>query len=72
MPLIGVITTFSFCAAGMMFMPGVDAEGNPYRLNIFDAFYQMTITLTTVGLPEAPYPSVTRSGCGCRCRSSCW
>ena len=55
-PLIGVVTTFSFCAAGMMFMPGVDAEGNPYRLNIFDAFYQMTITLTTVGFTEAPYP----------------
>ena len=56
MPLIVVITTFSFCTAGMMLMPGVDPEGNPYRLNIFDAFYQMTITLTTVGYTEAPYP----------------
>lgn len=55
-PLIVVITTFSFCMGGMMLMPGVDPEGNPYRLNIFDAFYQMTITLTTVGYTEAPYP----------------
>ncbi len=55
-PLIVVITTFSFCTAGMMFMPGTDPEGNPHRLNIFDAFYQMTITLTTVGFTEAPYP----------------
>ena len=55
-PLIVVITTFSFCTAGMMLMPGVDPEGNPHRLNIFDAFYQMTITLTTVGFTEAPYP----------------
>lgn len=55
-PLIVVITTFSFCTAGMLFMPGTDADGNPYRLNIFDAFYQMTITLTTVGYTEAPYP----------------
>ena len=55
-PLIVVITTFSFCTAGMMLMPGADADGNPYRLNIFDAFYQMTITLTTVGYTEAPYP----------------
>ena len=45
-PLIVVVTTFSFCGAGMMLMPGLDAEGNPYRLNIFDASYQMTITLT--------------------------
>ena len=56
LPLIVVITTFSFCTAGMMFIPGVDPDGNPYRLNIFDAFYQMTITLTTVGFTEAPYP----------------
>ena len=55
-PLIFVITTFSFCTAGMMFMPGVDGQGNPHRLNVFDAFYQMTITLTTVGFTEAPYP----------------
>ena len=55
-PLIVVVTTFSFCGAGMMLMPGLDAAGNPYRLNIFDAFYQMTITLTTVGYTEAPYP----------------
>ena len=55
-PLIVVITTFSFCTAGMMLMPGVDPDGNPYRLNIFDAFYQMAITLTTVGFTEAPYP----------------
>jgi Trk K+ transport system NAD-binding subunit len=56
MPLIVVITTFSFCTAGITFMPGLDGNGNPYRLNIFDAFYQMTITLTTVGFTEAPYP----------------
>ncbi len=54
-PLIVVITTFSFCTVGMMLMPGVDPQGNPYRLNIFDAFYQMTITLTTVGFTEAPH-----------------
>lgn len=55
-PLIFVITVFSLCTTGMMLMPGVDPQGNPHRLNIFDAFYQMTITLTTVGFTEAPYP----------------
>lgn len=55
-PLIVVIVVFSFCTAGMMLMPGVDPQGHPYRLNLFDAFYQMTITLTTVGFTEAPYP----------------
>jgi Trk K+ transport system NAD-binding subunit len=56
MPIIVVITMFSFCTAGMMLMPGVDPEGNPHRHNVFDAFYQMAITLTTVGFTEAPYP----------------
>ncbi len=56
MPLLVVIATFSLCTAGMMLMPGTDLDGNPYRLTIFDAFYQMTITLTTVGYTEAPYP----------------
>lgn len=55
-PIIVVIGMFSFCTAGMMLMPGVDPDGNPYPLNIFDSFYQMTITLTTVGFTEAPYP----------------
>lgn len=54
-PFIVVITTFSFCTAGLMLMPGVDAQGNPYRLTVFDAFYQMTITLTTVGYSEVPH-----------------
>ena len=54
-PFIVVITTFTICTAGMMFMPGVDAQGNPYRLTVFDAFYQMTITLTTVGYSEVPH-----------------
>ena len=56
LPVIVVITMFSFCTTGMMFMPGLDPEGNPHRLNVFDAFYQMAITLTTVGFTEAPYP----------------
>lgn len=52
---IVVITTFSFCTVGMMFMPGTNAKGEPYRMTLFDAFYQMSITLTTVGYSEVPY-----------------
>lgn len=54
-PFIVVIATFSICTTGLMLMPGVDAQGNPYRLTVFDAFYQMTITLTTVGYSEVPH-----------------
>lgn len=54
-PLIVLITNFSFCTGGLMLMPGIDAAGNPYRLTVFDAFYQMTITVTTVGYSEVPH-----------------
>ncbi|HEX7322716.1 MAG TPA: NAD-binding protein [Mycobacterium sp.] len=54
-PLIFLIMTFSFNVAGMMLMPGQDAAGNPRHLTLFDSFYQMAITLTTVGYSEIPY-----------------
>lgn len=55
-PLIVLITTFSIATLGMTFIPGTDADGNPYKLSAFDALYQMTMTVTTVGFTEAPYP----------------
>jgi Trk K+ transport system NAD-binding subunit len=54
-PFIVVITTFSISTVGLMLMPGSDAQGSPYRLTVFDAFYQMTLTLTTVGYSEVPH-----------------
>ncbi|MFV9632868.1 NAD-binding protein [Mycobacterium neumannii] len=55
-PFIFVIVTFSFNVAGMMLMPGPVVDGVPQRLTLFDSFYQMAITLTTVGYSEVPYP----------------
>lgn len=55
-PFIVLIVNFSVSTVGLTFMPGVDADGKPYYLTPFDAFYQMTMTVTTVGYTEAPYP----------------
>jgi Trk K+ transport system NAD-binding subunit len=52
-PFIFVIVTFSINTAGMMLMPGPDSH--PGHLTLFDSFYQMAITLTTVGYSEVPY-----------------
>lgn len=52
-PFVFVIVVFSINVAGMMLMPG--PESNPGHLSLFDAFYQMAITLTTVGYSEVPY-----------------
>jgi voltage-gated potassium channel len=55
-PFIFVIVTFSINVAGLMLMPSVDADGHTRYLTLFDSFYQMAITLTTVGYSEVPYP----------------
>ncbi|CAJ1511221.1 potassium channel family protein [[Mycobacterium] burgundiense] len=54
-PFIFVIVTFSFNVAGVMLMPGPEVDGKPQYLTLFDSFYQMAITLTTVGYSEVPY-----------------
>jgi Trk K+ transport system NAD-binding subunit len=54
-PFVFVIVTFSFNVAGMMLMPGRDADGNPWHMTLFDSVYQMAITATTVGYSEIPY-----------------
>lgn len=33
----------------------MDAQGNPYHMSIFDAFYFITYTATTIGFGETPY-----------------
>lgn len=55
MPFIVLITTFSIATLGMTLVPGKDVNGNTYHLTPFDAFYQMTMTVTTVGFTEAPH-----------------
>lgn len=55
-PFVVLIITFTTAMIGMSLIPGRDSEGNPYHFTLFDALYQMTMTVTTVGYTEAPYP----------------
>ncbi|GAB3623365.1 hypothetical protein GCM10027418_14480 [Mariniluteicoccus endophyticus] len=54
-PLIIVVAIFAFCVAGLSLMPGTDSDGNPHHLSLFDAFYVMSYTATTIGFGEIPY-----------------
>jgi voltage-gated potassium channel len=54
-PLILIILIFAFSTAGLALIPGVDAEGKPWRMTLFQAFYFVTYTATTVGFGEIPY-----------------
>jgi Trk K+ transport system NAD-binding subunit len=54
-PLIVIIVTFSISILGMVLIPGVDNNGNPYQMSFFDAIYFVTYMATTIGFGEIPY-----------------
>lgn len=55
MPLILIIVSFAVSIAGLSLMPGVDDNGNLWHMSIFDAFYVISYTATTIGFGEIPY-----------------
>jgi Trk K+ transport system NAD-binding subunit len=55
-PLIVLIAIFAVSVLGLTLIPGVDAEGRPWRMGFFDAFYVMSYTASTIGFGEIPYP----------------
>ncbi|HEY5820502.1 MAG TPA: NAD-binding protein [Propionibacteriaceae bacterium] len=55
-PLITLIVIFSISVVGLTLIPGVDPDGNPARISIFESFYFMSYTATTIGFGELPWP----------------
>ena len=53
-PLIVLIVIFAVSVLGLSLMPGQDVEGRPHRMGLFDAFYFMSYTATTIGFGELP------------------
>jgi Trk K+ transport system NAD-binding subunit len=56
LPLVVVIVAYAIAVFGLTLMPGTDPEGRPWHLSLFDAFYVMSYTATTIGFGEVPYP----------------
>lgn len=54
-PLITVIVSYAVAILGFTLMPGVDAEGQPWHMSLFEAFYVVSYTATTIGFGEIPY-----------------
>lgn len=50
-----LIATFAISMLGMVLIPGIDDQGNPYHLSFFDAFYFISYTASTIGFGETPY-----------------
>jgi len=55
-PLIALILIYAISIAGLVAIPGVDAQGQPWRMSYFHAFYIISYTATTIGFGEIPFP----------------
>ena len=53
-PLVVLIVIFAVSVLGLSLIPGQDAEGRPRTMGLFDAFYFMSYTATTIGFGELP------------------
>ncbi len=54
-PLIILIVVYAISMMGLIMIPGVDDQGNPWHMSIFHAFYYVSFTATTIGFGEIPY-----------------
>jgi voltage-gated potassium channel len=54
-PLLTLIATYCVALLGLVLIPGVDAEGNPWQMDLFHAFYFVSYMSTTIGFGEIPY-----------------
>jgi Trk K+ transport system NAD-binding subunit len=56
MPLLVLLSVYTIAIIGMTLMPGIDDQGNPWKMDFFHAFYFVSYMGTTIGFGEIPYP----------------
>jgi len=54
-PLIILVIVYAIAAVGMTLIPGIDDQGNPWKMSLFHAFYFVSFMGTTIGFGEIPY-----------------
>jgi len=55
-PLIVIILVYAISITGLVLIPGVDDQGNPWHMSFFHAFYFVSFMGSTIGFGEIPYP----------------
>lgn len=56
LPLITLIVVYAVSIVGFTLVPGMDDQGNPWRMDLFHAFYFVSFMGSTIGFGEIPYP----------------
>ncbi|HQU62907.1 MAG TPA: potassium transporter TrkA, partial [Nitrosomonas sp.] len=54
-PLIAVIISFGIAVGGLTLIPGIEIDGEISYLSLFQAFYIISYTATTIGFGEVPH-----------------
>jgi len=54
-PLITLIVVYAVSVLGLVLIPGVDDQGQPWRMSFFHAFYFVSFMGSTIGFGEVPY-----------------
>ena len=54
-PFLVLIVTYTISIIGLLIIDGVDNNGKVYHMSIFDAFYFVSYTATTIGFGESPF-----------------
>lgn len=54
-PFLVIIVTYTISIIGFLFIGGKDSNGDFYQMTLFDAFYFVAYTATTIGFGEIPY-----------------
>jgi Trk K+ transport system NAD-binding subunit len=55
-PFLVLVVSYTISICGFLLINGQDFDGNIYQMSIFDAFYFVTYTATTIGFGEVPFP----------------
>ncbi len=55
-PMVTLVLAYTVAVVGLVLIPGRDADGDVWHMGIFQAFYVVSYTSTTIGFGEIPYP----------------
>jgi Trk K+ transport system NAD-binding subunit len=54
-PILTLVLVYAASVLGLVLIPGQDAQGNPWHMSFFHAFYFVSFMSTTIGFGEIPY-----------------
>ncbi len=55
LPFTVIVISYVIAMVGFLIIPGINESGEPYYFTIFDAFYFVSYTATTIGFGEIPF-----------------